>query len=268
MDVETKVNELLHYGVKGMKWGVRKDASRADKKWGRKAFSQDMHYRVQGRAADKINKALPGLNARHKQDGTTKKYRSDIEKLIKDSHQSAFREIMGSDSSPSGKYSAEVVFDWNTGWAAIQPVWLEHSDTKDWGGLQLSFDDRGFVIKVEFMKTKPIAHYGVKGMKWGVRRDKKSRSADSAAAAKLKRKRISEMSNAELTSVSKRLRLEQEYSRLNPTRSKKIRDRVDKTVGQAGQALLNKLIEQGATKAAEFIVGVAVAQITKGKKAG
>lgn len=73
-----------------------------------------------------------------------------------------------------------------------------------------------------------LAHYGVKGMKWGVRRKKSDRepaSEDAARAAelqtRLKKSGTSALTNKELQEVVTRMNLEQQYSRLNPkTQSK------------------------------------------------
>lgn len=81
-----------------------------------------------------------------------------------------------------------------------------------------------------------LYHYGVLGMKWGRRKNRKSglkngvvrqktsvdtRSDDAKTAAKIKTKKVSEMSNQELRTINERTRLEQEYSRLNPNMVKK-----------------------------------------------
>ena len=70
-----------------------------------------------------------------------------------------------------------------------------------------------------------LYHYGVLGMKWGVRRNrsrsggshkKRPMSDDARDASMIKKKKVSQMSNAELRKLNERTRLEQEYSRLNP----------------------------------------------------
>lgn len=80
-----------------------------------------------------------------------------------------------------------------------------------------------------------LYHAGIKGMKWGVRRYQnkdgtlteagKKRysnwSDDAKTAASIKKKSVNEMSNAELKKVNERVRLEQEYDRLNPGTIKK-----------------------------------------------
>lgn len=83
-----------------------------------------------------------------------------------------------------------------------------------------------------------LYHYGVLGMKWGVRRSRskssyiskkkrkkaastKNMSADAKEAARLKKKSVSQMSNAELRMYNERKLLEQQYERLNPSNIKR-----------------------------------------------
>lgn len=79
-----------------------------------------------------------------------------------------------------------------------------------------------------------LYHYGVLGMKWGVRRSRSKRSyiskkkrkkaastknmsADAKEVARLKKKSVSQMSNAELRKYNERMQLEQQYAKLNPS---------------------------------------------------
>lgn len=67
-----------------------------------------------------------------------------------------------------------------------------------------------------------LAHYGVKGMKWGKRKKSSSEpsSDDASKAADLKvrakKSGTSVLTNQELQTLVTRMNLEQQYSRLNP----------------------------------------------------
>lgn len=78
-----------------------------------------------------------------------------------------------------------------------------------------------------------LYHWGVKGQKWGVRRyqnkdgtltpaGKKRRkdtfnwSDDAKEAARIKKKSVNEMSNAELQKLNNRQNLERQHAQLNP----------------------------------------------------
>lgn len=81
-----------------------------------------------------------------------------------------------------------------------------------------------------------LYHWGIKGMKWGVRRyqnkdgtltnaGKKRRrdnwSEDAKTASDIKKKSVKEMSNAELRKLNERTRLENEHKQLNPVSMRK-----------------------------------------------
>lgn len=78
-----------------------------------------------------------------------------------------------------------------------------------------------------------LYHYGVLGMKWGVRRaqkqlgriDRKAKkgnwSDDAKEAAKIQTKKVNQMSNAELNKLNNRKNLERSYKQLNPNAVKK-----------------------------------------------
>lgn len=82
-----------------------------------------------------------------------------------------------------------------------------------------------------------LYHYGIKGMKWGVRRyqnkdgsltsagkkryNQNDWSDDAKEASRLKKKSVSQMSNAELRKLTERQQLERNYANLNPSRIKK-----------------------------------------------
>ena len=63
-----------------------------------------------------------------------------------------------------------------------------------------------------------LAHYGVKGMRWGKR--KGNPSEDHKKVAAIRKKKVSEMSNAELREALNRMKMQNEYNQ----NSKQLRD--------------------------------------------
>lgn len=80
------------------------------------------------------------------------------------------------------------------------------------------------------MNEQELMHYGVLGMKWGVRRNRRKSSSSSSSKKKssrvsddyaeyqkLKKRKPSSLSNNELRKLNDRMNLEQNYRRLNPS---------------------------------------------------
>lgn len=71
-----------------------------------------------------------------------------------------------------------------------------------------------------------LYHYGVKGMKWGVRKSRssfrknktKGWSKEAKEADRIKKKSVHQMTNKELQTLNKRMELENSYKRLNPNK--------------------------------------------------
>jgi hypothetical protein len=93
--------------------------------------------------------------------------------------------------------------------------------------------------------SKFLSHHGVKGMHWGIRHDPRtgkvrsgkssySTSSEAKAAAKLRSRPVSSLSNQELKILNERRNLEQNYHRLNPSTIKK------------GENAAKKILEVGA----------------------
>ena len=84
------------------------------------------------------------------------------------------------------------------------------------------------------MTENELYHFGVKGMKWGVRKSRSSSgsskkkrsntdgsSDDAKEAYMIKQKKVNQMSNAELKKLNERRNLERNYQQLNPNAIKK-----------------------------------------------
>ncbi len=91
-----------------------------------------------------------------------------------------------------------------------------------------------------------LEHFGVKGMKWGVKRAenrvKVANSSDHNETRTIMKKSVSAMSNAELQKANMRRQLETQYATLNPaavTRGQKFAKNalaIGKTTGQVVEA--------------------------------
>lgn len=101
------------------------------------------------------------------------------------------------------------------------------------------------------MNDNELYHYGVLGMKWGVRR---KRNYSNVETAKPKKKTLSEMSDDELRSKLNRLQMEKQYKdlvrTLNPKQESKAKTFVKKILERSGENI--------ATQTATYIMGKSV----------
>lgn len=69
-----------------------------------------------------------------------------------------------------------------------------------------------------------LEHFGIKGMKWGHRNTKRTRtpsSEDSTIARDIRKKPARTLTNKELKDANQRTKLETEFRRMNPTKVQK-----------------------------------------------
>ena len=79
--------------------------------------------------------------------------------------------------------------------------------------------------------TESIKHFGILGMKWGVRKDRTPSSDHRSAIGSVKGKKGKQLSDEELKKAIARLRLEKDYNSLNKSQLTKGSEVVGKLLG-------------------------------------
>ena len=97
------------------------------------------------------------------------------------------------------------------------------------------------------MGHSELMHFGVKGMKWGVR---KSRIKNSKKWSSSKQAKIDGMSDDQLRRINNRIRLEKEYRQLTQTRMERYRNKAGKAAEEAAFNTLQNVLQKGLKKAA------------------
>lgn len=116
-----------------------------------------------------------------------------------------------------------------------------------------------------------LKHFGVKGMRWGQKRSTssshvskiKSKKAeadkqkeenmhpDAKKKRELKKKKISELSNADLKALNERLNLEKQYKDLSRNEKTKGKSFVEKQLSNAGNQVATTIVTSAALYAAK-----------------
>jgi len=254
LDPDNVDDILAHYGVKGMRWGVRKDnghegeraktkkIEKLDKKFEKNSQSYKTTIAIHNRAADLANKNdVDRINNKpeYKDADFTRntplrqQYYAEQKKAYIDRLVQAADE-MGTNASGTRKY--RIIEGADGSWDVFTDE-VKHADEPEMRVLPQYEEGRITSLKV----AEPIAHgeesnyelkhYGVKGMRWGVRKSEHEggtrakrapvpvsadkQKANEAAARVSKKGDTSALSNQELQQLVQRMNLEQQYSRLS-----------------------------------------------------
>lgn len=193
----TTVDDILeHFGTKGMKWGVRKDRghegeqaktktiAKLDKKFAR-ADSVGTFIKIHNRAADLTNKndvARINNKPEYKHADFTRKsplrdqYYAEHQRAYLDNVHKAAREL-GTNASGTKQYG---IMEHDDGGWGVYLADVKHADGREiLFTVRPAYDAKGRIIRIDSgsemaQSDDPVAafleHFGVKGMKWGVRR--------------------------------------------------------------------------------------------------
>lgn len=93
-----------------------------------------------------------------------------------------------------------------------------------------------------------IEHFGVKGMKWGVRRYQNKDGSLTPAGKKRYSKPVSEMSDQELRAAINRLQMEKQYNQLTQSQVNKGRKFVSEIIKNAAKQTATNYVSKFLTK--------------------
>lgn len=254
-------DHLSHFGTKGMKWGVRKDKGHeGEQAKTSKIKKLDTKFEKTARSFSTLRKSynaaalatdhedLPRINAKRKYDNVDARADNALAKAYRKEYHDAFvqnwqrqLDAMGTNASGTKKIK---LYELDDGTWEIKADDISHAGPDGRCFLVPHYEngkivsseivEEGYFSKVEMTvdeivqaldsdEEDVLAHFGVKGMKWGVIRGKVSGHFEARAAEK---KRLNEP-NPDLTSRQKA----QDVSRFGP----------------GGAARINRSMNQGKT---------------------
>lgn len=293
-------DELVHFGVKGMRWGVRNASkpvspkmskkrdsrgdlmTKDDAKWSKKANNIRKGIEAYNQTADVMNSTvIPRINSKpeyrdvnlNKNPKLMAKYNKEYSDIFDAEFNKALTRVYG--TSPSGKYK---VIGTPNGWiVGFNEDKVKHADEtlftfearRDNFGRILEFKLKDDTL-IQSEINDYLAHHGIKGMRWGIRNDRSSSKAANAsedakraAAAKEKMKKTgqSSLSNKEMQDLVTRLNLEKQLSTLTTSQKSKFQKNVDEALNNAMKNSMNQ-----AAKAATGLLIKQAFELYKKKK--
>jgi len=252
MNDEKLANDILkHYGVMGMKWGVTrskaelgnsraiKKLSRADASWEKEINTTKGFIKINNAMADRLNGpsgAIAKFNDEHadpsvdytKPSPEREKYHAEFQKVSEKAFKEALNAVYG--ESPSGKKTTSVQLssETNEPYITIEDVDVKHEDSARLV-IRLRTNNKGHILSAKKLKQGEISHsdlkhYGILGMRWGVRKGPEGRVTVSKKAKARKTRRANSqdydtsrtlnktpnktLSNQDIESINKRFQLE------------------------------------------------------------
>ena len=213
-------NQLMHYGVKGMRRGTRK--SREERNAERRA-----KYEAK-------LKAKYGIDDVGKIENYLKKRKEHAEK-VKNWRLANQRNRQLTATERREKYYGEL----DRG-----KLGKTYSTDATLAEAARKFYKKGHNKR---MSHSELMHFGVKGMRWGIR---KSRIKGAKKWSSSKQAKIDGMSDDQLRRINNRIRLEKEYRQLTQTRMERYRSKAGKAAEEAAFNTLQNVLQKGIKKAA------------------
>nr|FAA03628.1 MAG TPA: hypothetical protein [Siphovirus LN-2020-2] len=169
-------SELMHFGVKGMKWGVRKKRIKDAKRW-----TSKKQAKIDGMSDDQLRR----INNRIRLE---KEYRQ-----LTQTRMERYRNKAGKAAEEAAFNTLQNVLQKGLKKAASQGGSAALKGAKRFKHSEMGMSDNIFFID----EDEVLAHHGVKGMRWGVR---KQRPSGGAGPSK-KRKGLSRKQKAAIAGV-------------------------------------------------------------------
>ena len=169
-------SELMHFGVKGMKWGVRKSRIKNSKKW-----SSSKQAKIDGMSDDQLRR----INNRIRLE---KEYRQ-----LTQTRMERYRNKAGKAAEEAAFNTLQNVLQKGLKKAASQGGSAALKGAKRFKHSETGMSDNIFFID----EDEVLAHHGVKGMRWGVRKQHPS----GGAGPSKKRKGLSRKQKAAIAGV-------------------------------------------------------------------
>lgn len=305
-DTESRVEAILaHHGVKGMKWGVRKEAAvGAARSAGKKVAvgaknvrfeldtlnaANEAHSKIVNEASEKyVQRDLPRLKAKHASTGADKlvnRLKSPLSKEARAYRKDAkaaylkrLEQAANSQTNASGsrRYTLKEHGKPNTSqyfWGvSTEKVPVKHAEDDGTINVQPIFDADGFIVELKTVESSIaqseawvenfLSHHGIKGMKWGVRRDRGSDgrvvSEDAAqvkaTSKKLKKHGKDSLSNQELQTLINRMNLERNLNSVQASKESKGKKMAKEILGNIAKQQVSRLANDVAAKQVESLL--------------
>jgi hypothetical protein len=257
--VTTAEEILTHHGVKGMKWGVKKSSgsakkiAKADKKFEsvNARYGKTFEIASSARQSFKSSGDLKKINDKYSaQLGSSfsanrqvkKNYQAETQRVFL-KHLKDAADKQDPNASGTRKYTITVPPKRPDRWIVTTTTIKHASDTLE---LQLTLDKNGLITDLEPVKPLQqsamsaeyfLAHHGVKGMKWGKRKNPASADSAQSTAVKTaaKKQGLHTVSNKQLQEAINRMQLEQNFKRLKVNEQPAISRWVSSTLLEIGK---------------------------------